>query len=357
MRVLELAACPYPLHQGSQVYLRGTALALARAGHDVSILAYGYGEGDADPEVRLLRGPALPGYRRTRAGPDPVKPLLDLALAARASAVPCDVVHAHNYEALGAALLARARTGTPVVYAAHTLLGEELPSYLARGRRLAGAAGALVDATLPRQADAAIALSRRGAERLRALGCRRVWHIPPGIHPEDVAGVEPLRVDGRPTLVYAGNPDRYQDLHILFGAMRLLPDVRLLLVSGASWDGWDIGGATVVPARSWSEVRRWIAGADVAAQPRALCAGFPLKLLNYLALGVPAVVAEGSAQGLPGEVVVRNLDVEAFAAGVRAAMVGPRPDAQGVLDVASWAVRAGETGAVFAACRTATSMS
>lgn len=357
MRVLELAACPYPLHQGSQVYLRGTALALARAGHDVSILAYGHGEGEADREVRLLRGPALPGYRRTRAGPDPVKPLLDLALAAQASTVSCDVVHAHNYEALAAALLARARTGIPVVYAAHTLLEEELPTYVSRGRRLAGAAGGLIDATLPRQADAAIALSRRGAERLRALGCRRVWHIPPGIHPEDVEGVEPLRIDERPTLVYAGNPDRYQDLHVLFAAMHLLPDVRLLLVSGASWEGWDVGAATVVHARSWAEVRRWIAGADVAAQPRAVCAGFPLKLLNYLALGVPAVVAAGSAQGLPGEVVVRDLDAAAFAAGVRVALAGPRPEPRRVLEVASWAVRAEETGAVLAACRTTTSMS
>ena len=48
-----------------------------------------------------------------------------------------------------------------------------------------------------------------------------------------------------------------------------------------------------------------------------MCSGYPIKLLNSLALGVPTVVAEGSAQTLPGVVVVPNHDPVAMASEIR----------------------------------------
>ena len=56
------------------------------------------------------------GDNNMRAGPDFVKPILDLALAQRIASVDADVVHAHNYEAPIAAALARLRTHTPIPY-------------------------------------------------------------------------------------------------------------------------------------------------------------------------------------------------------------------------------------------------
>jgi glycosyltransferase involved in cell wall biosynthesis len=83
--------------------------------------------------------------------------------------------------------------------------------------------------------------------------------------------------------------------------------------------------------------RAAIATATVAAVPRTRCAGFPVKLLAALALGVPVVVAEGSAQGLPGEVVVRNGDPEAFAAALLAACDVPvTTDEAALLKLCGW---------------------
>ena len=351
MRVLQVAACPYPSPQGSQVYVRGTARALADAGHDVIVAAYGHGVGPADPRVSVVRTPHVPGYQRMRSGPDPVKPLLDLAVAAVVARTPADIVHAHNYEGLAAALLARRYTGTPVVYAAHTLLEDELPTDVSRGRGAWRRLGGWVDRALPRQADAVLALSAQGAAALQRLGCRRVVHIPPGLHPGDYVGVRPRRLSPGPTLVYAGTSDTFQDLDVLYAAMEALPGVTLLVVShgGPLGERASSVGARVVHPADWQEARDWIAGADVAAVPRTRCAGFPMKLLNYLALGLPTVVAAGSAQGLPGEIVVPNGDSAAFAAGVRAALGGAgRPDPATLQSTCAWATRAAEITGLYA---------
>ena len=45
-----------------------------------------------------------------------------------------------------------------------------------------------------------------------------------------------------------------------------------------------------------------IANADIAVIPRIHCAGFPMKLLNYLALGCVTLVSEGSFVDLPGAI-------------------------------------------------------
>jgi glycosyltransferase involved in cell wall biosynthesis len=317
--------------------VRGAARALAALGHAVTVVCYGHGERDADNAYRVERIPAVPGYRRLRSGPDLVKPLLDIALAARIADVASDVVFAHNAEALIAAIAARARTGVPVVYACHTLLGEELPSYVSRGGGVFRAAGSAFDRCVPRRADAVVALSNRAATALRAAGCRRVSLVPPGLDPADFAGVSPRRAAG-PTVAYAGNADAYQDLPVLYEAMRGLRDARLRLVGPGPWMG--APAAEIVPTSAWGTARDWIAGADVAVVPRSVCAGFPIKLLNALALGVPCVVAAGSAQGLPGEVVVADRDPQALAAGIRTALAMPRPDPAALHARTAWEVRA-----------------
>ncbi len=339
--VLALAA-PFPSPQGSQVYVRGMARALAAAGDDVTVVAYGYGEGE--PGIRVVGVPVPPTYRRMRSGPDFVKPFLDLRLAAALRRIDADVVHAHNYEALAASFLC----GKPVVYNNHSLLAEELPTYFASGRAFWGAAGALVDRTLPRRARAVVAITEAAARRLRSLGCARVTTIPPGVDPADFVGATPRRLGPRPTVVYAGNPDAYQNLPLLTAAMQILSEWRLLIVTATPFD---MPGATVITTSSWSETRDWIAGADVAAIPRALAGGFPLKLLNSLALGVPTVVTAPLAQGLVGEIVVPPDDPRAFARGVEAAQKARAEHAhiaRETLRNCSWGRRAAAIRAVYA---------
>ncbi|MEE2750641.1 MAG: glycosyltransferase family 4 protein [Myxococcota bacterium] len=330
LTIVQAAAFGFPTLQGSQVYVHGMSRALASRGHRVVVACYGHGEGEPDGGYEVARIPSVPGYRRVRSGPDPVKPLLDVALAGLLTRLSAraDIVHAHNYEAPIAAYLARMLTGCPVVYNNHNTLSEELPQYFqgARARRLAKWTGGALDRAVPRRADAAIAISARAQPVLEELGCRDVTHVPPGVEPSDLVGAQggevrkSLALEGRPWVVYAGNPDAYQDLEILLEAMKHLEEPGLLMVSASPWGDWERRVECLPPHRrrlvtvqTWEETRNHIAAGDVAALPRTQCTGYPIKLLNTLGLGKPTVCSAGSWQPLPGAVQVRNGDIGAFA--------------------------------------------
>jgi glycosyltransferase involved in cell wall biosynthesis len=296
--------------------------ALARRGHEVTVVCYAHGDGEVDPEYSVVRTPSVPGYRNLRAGPDLVKPFLDLALAQRIAAVPADVVHAHNYEAPIAAVLAKKFTGTPIVYSAHNTMGEELPTYFRRqtAKRFAGRLGRWLDRTVPALSDHAVALSSSTVRTLSDLGCERVTEVLPGVDMGEFEGVVPADIPGGPWVVYAGNPDRYQDLHILVKAMHQIPEAGLLIVSASPLDQFSDCGLPrlkCVQTSDFDVVKTLVAAADVAALPRMVCSGYPIKLLNYLALGIPTVAAAGSARDLPGVVTVPNGDVNAMADAIR----------------------------------------
>ncbi len=329
-------AAPYPTLQGSQVLIGGMVRGLARRGHEVTLLCYGHADGPAavrEEGVRIERVRQVPGYARLRAGPDPVKPWLDVALAARACRLvgDADIVHAHNYEAPIAAYIARRVRPVPVVYHGHNLMEEELPSYFGP-RPLRGAARLLgrgLDRSIPQRAELALGISEGGCRALRALGCPDVRLLRPAVELNQLEGAEPARarvrqgLEGRAWVVYAGNLDHYQDLDLALAALARLPQAGLLIVSANPLDGLDrrcdrfgIGQARrrLVRAGSWRESRDLIAAADVAVLPRTACAGFAVKLLNYLGLGLPVVASAGSAAPIEGVVAVHDADPGGMAA-------------------------------------------
>jgi|GEM_PF-465708 len=329
LHIVQVAAFPFPTRQGSQVYVAGMSSALARRGHRVTVACYGYGEGEVDPMVDVRGVPVPGGYRNLRAGPDWVKPWLDMRLALLLAdlAPEADILHAHNYEAPLAAYFARSRHGTPVIYNNHNTMGEELHRYFQHPamRYLARIAGRGMDCSIPRRADACVAISEGAKPLLEGLGCRSVVHIPPGLDPAELLGADRLRgraalaLDDRVWVVYAGNPDAYQDLEILVEAILQDEDLGLMMVSASPLTEWEEKALRLpaerkrfVQTSSWEATKDYIAAADIAALPREVCSGYPIKLLNYLGLGLPTVCAEGSSRPLKGILTVPNGNVAAF---------------------------------------------
>jgi len=335
MRIAMVAACPFPSPQGSQVFVGQMCERLANRGHDVHLVTYGQGREVSDRGYRHHRISRLPGDDARRSGPSVVKPVLDLMLTAALDRVvteqTIDVMHCHNYEAAVVGLAVRSRRRVPVVYHSHNLMGDELATYF-RGnlsRKLAAAAGRLLDSTVPSRADHAIALCEYSRSVLLAHGARRerVSVLPAAV--EDEGPAEPrgctrkrLGLPADAFLVgYCGNLDAYQNLDLLLEAIGLMlragrSEVRLVVATHAVDPAWalrlDAHGIAdetfTLELGSGYEVARDVLGAcDVLALPRRHGSGYPIKLLNYLSAARPVVTAGCGAKvlsdGIDGIVV------------------------------------------------------
>jgi 1,2-diacylglycerol 3-alpha-glucosyltransferase len=318
MRIAHVIAGPYPALRGSQVLVAQLVAGLRERAHVVDVVSYG---------ERLAE---RPGFH-------PARVPLDLALLVRlwrrVRSVPIDVVHAHNYEAGGAALVVSRLTGVPVVFHGHSAMADEMPLYArgARSARLLARLGGVLDRTVPAAAHACLAVTEELARVLRRLGARRVAWLPPLLHPAEADRSHAATEAVEPTVVYAGNLDAYQNLEVLcdaFAAVRGdVPDARLVVVShpdarraARRLTGAGLPGAVeIAVAPSYEEVRDWLARAHVVVLPRCEATGYPMKLLNYMAAGKAIVATEGSGKGLRDRVdarVVRDRDVAGFAAAI-----------------------------------------
>jgi len=321
-RIAVVAACPFPSLRGSQVLVREVSECLAHAGHAVHVVTYPTAQHLTPIErIAIHRAAKLPGLWTAQ----PFgwqKLVLDVLLAWRLWQVVrrqrIDVMHAHNVEAPLVAFVIRWLTGVPVVYHAHNALADELPCYFASPlmRRLARRVGGSVDGLLARSANHTIALSDRLAAYLAARGAAgRITAVAPVATRLANGDGGAARREHAPLIMYGGNLDPYQDLECLlhgFARLRAVePQARLVLVTHAADHARSAAraaalgqqpGVAVQVANSFGTAMRSLAAADVLVCPRASWSGFPIKVLNYMALGRPIVHARASAHAVEDRV-------------------------------------------------------
>lgn len=349
LRVAVVAACPMPQPRGTPVRIARLSEAIARRGHEVHVVTYHLAEGTLPPPLRVHRIPAVPTYRKLGPGPSLQKLLLvDPLLAATLNGVlrrrRFDVIHAHHYEGLLAALLGAAGSGIPVVYDAHTLLASELPGYrFGVPPRWTAALGGALDRRLPGAADHVVAVTEAIRRKLIAGGvpASRVTVASQGIEDEFFERANGGRDAGAGErsgdLVYAGNLAPYQGIDLLLESFRRVrerrPETRLRILSPASFAPYEararrLGVREAIDLRpvGLAELPRELRAADVALNPRVDCDGIPIKLLNYMAAGRPIVSFAGSAPVLCHDrsaLLVEDGDTDAFAEAVLALLVDP----------------------------------
>lgn len=347
MRLLLVGAFPYPHPQGSQVYFQEQALALRDAGAHVELLTYGSGASSPEappPTADFVhyRTPRWTAPRSVRSGPSWGKPLADASLtmtlrqtvASRTRHDAYDAILTHNVEACTAALALSKRRLPAHVYCAHTLLGEELSTYVTArgrtasrsssatgasswGRRRVDALGHRVDHALARRVDGWIALTHSAQRVMRQSStCPGERIAPPVSDPRrDPGRLDPAEVAARYGLelggffLYAGNLDGYQDVELLGDAARLLteaiaePERRPRLVV-ASHDPAGASRVARMPGVEFREVKgahemiALLGAAKGNLLTRRVEGGFPMKLANALAVGTPSIAFHGREWGL-----------------------------------------------------------
>lgn len=365
MRLLLVGAFPYPHHQGSQVYFQEQAIALRSAGAEICLLTYASPEDPAQTKRGGRRAPeswrALDGFehwtsprwsspRSLRAGPSWAKPLGDLGLAVtlrdaltssrhRNGFDAFDAILTHNAEATLVALHTLPRPRPPILYCAHTLLGNELSAYL-KGPKKKGilglfdifrASGTLtrgldrfgggIDGWLAKRVDGWLALTQ-SSERVmrqfsRAPGLLLAPPLPDPelspvpLKPAEVArrhGLEPGRF-----FIYSGNLDAYQELDILAAAAvdlagrsesppplvvasHPMGETRSETHSDAPVES--MPGVRFCEVESVAEMQGLISAARASLVTRRAEGGFPIKLVNSLALGTPVIAFRDREWGL-----------------------------------------------------------
>ncbi|HET6467625.1 MAG TPA: glycosyltransferase family 4 protein [Geminicoccaceae bacterium] len=344
-----VAACPFPYPRGTPVRILRMAEALAQRGHRVHVVTYHLGNDDPAEGVLIHRTRPLRSYAKVAPGPSWQKllvmdPLLLRLLAAVIREQAIQIVHAHHYEGLMVGVINRRRHGPPLIYDAHTMLASELPSYrVGLPHPLKRALGGRIDAWLPRLADHIVTVTDTIRDRLvdrHGLAPERVTTVPNGIELEHFAAVGPACVrPGEPRrIVFAGNLAGYQRVDLLLEAFALVrherPAARLVLAADGDFAPYAAQAAAlgvqdaieVVDGGSFAGLPAVLGRAEIAVNPRTQCDGMPVKLLNYMAAGMPAVSCAGAAPGVVhGETgwVVPNDDAPAFARGIVALLDDP----------------------------------
>jgi phosphatidylinositol alpha-mannosyltransferase len=335
-------ACPYAWEApgGVQVHIAQLAERLRAHGHEVLVLAPGWGPA-AEPWVRIVGRPVRVRYHGT------VAPICFSVASSRRIRTLLrgfrpDVLHAHEPLSPSTSMLAVRSSAVPVVATFH--------SYLGRSRLMEAAAPAL--RSVWRRLDARIAVSAAAATFLAQAIPGRVEVIPNGVDVElfrRPTAPAPDLPPGR-TVLWVNRLDPQKGFRVMVRAFALLAqgrdDVALVVVG----DGADAGAVATLPEAirgrvamlgrvPHGELPPYHAAADVYVSPAVGQESFGIVLVEAMAAGVPVVATD-----IPGyrEVVRDGVDgllVPPGDAGALAAAVGR------VLDDAGLAERLAEAGA------------
>ncbi len=319
LRILVVAACPFPLARGTPVRILRLAEALLARGHAVQVATYHLGEGAAAPGLAIRRIADIPSYTRMAPGPSysklvKVDPALRRLLRQTLAESPFDVIHAHHYE--GLLVSSGLQKAAPIVYDAHTMLASELAYYpLGLPAGFKRFAGRTLDRWVPRLADHTVTVTQTIRDKLVAdcgMPPGRVTVVANGVEVDhfDPAAQPPHAPRDHRAVIFTGNLAEYQGIDHLLRAFAYaagqVPDVRLRVASDSPFEPYEALARALgirkridfIDTPSFAQLPALLADADIAVNPRVDCDGVPVKLLNYMAAARPVVSFDSSAPGV-----------------------------------------------------------
>jgi glycosyltransferase involved in cell wall biosynthesis len=344
-KIHHLYAGPFPSYQGTPFYIRHLLRALGDAGVGVSLACYGVsGYVSVEKMYGVMRSYAW--GQNLRSGPSFSKICFDASMLFKNIGAVWrekpSVLHAHGYEALCVAWMLKKMYGIPIVYHAHHVMGYELAGYFSSSilRKAMQHLGDGMDTFLPRCADALVVFDddHKIFYRMAGIEEKKIHVIPAGIDPQEITSPETYLLDKLSVLLnhkkkwflYAGNPDHYQNLDLLWRAFGLVvmknPDAGLLIATPypphdfyrmCEKQLWK-KNVHVYHCKTLEELKALHAYADVGVCPRSTWTGMPMKVLNYCAAGLPVVACRSACKHMltSHEGVLTHAEPHSFAEGM-----------------------------------------
>jgi glycosyltransferase involved in cell wall biosynthesis len=351
MRVLMVAPTPFFGDRGCHIRILEEVRTLRGLGVETLVVTYPVGR--EHPEVATVRSPRVPWVQSLPVGFSPHRPYLDAMLLATtlrtARRFRPDVVHGHLHEGAAIAAVAARLVGRPAV---GDLQGSVADEMIAHGHLSPGgplpASLRRLERWVLRQPARLLPSSANFARELVD-----VWRIPrervvlladgidpdflrPGPAPDELR--ERLGLVGKRVVVYLGVLTEYQGVDDLLAAwpavVAAVPDAHLLLMGYPNVEHYRARAATLTPLGSvtvtgridYAETPRYLALGEVAVSPKHVSTEANGKLLNYMAMGLPAVAYDGPvSRELLGEagVFAPMRDVPALGAAIAGLLRNP----------------------------------
>ncbi len=322
LKLVHVVAMPFPANQGTAATIRELIYALYKRGHEIHVVTYYEGQDIALPEIQVHRNPRfVKRSDRLFVGFDKTRPFSDLILMFKALQVVLkvrpDIIHAHHHEGAVAAFPYRLITRIPMVYHCMASMEEELPLYI-KPKFITSKLGRFLDGFIPRLSNYSVAVSEDLADNIRKSGFPKVSYLPMIVDTSTIIGGngtkfrERYNLNGNPVVLYTGVVDEFQGIDNLLKSMtivaREMPSAKLILAASIPNEiqfnkhvalAQELGlmnSIVFLESFPFHELIHLIAASDVTAIPRGECAGFPMKLLNYMAAGKPVAAMRGSAK-------------------------------------------------------------
>jgi len=264
-----------------------------------------------------------------------------------------DVIQADGI-ALGP-ILRSAPRGTPIVYSAHNVDSEYFAAEIGRFPLRGPIARALraMERRMLATVDRVVAVSDRDRAlflSLYALPPHKIVVAPNGFDEERFRPIaaEPRRAlrramgidDGERIVLFAGSRVNHNEAAVRLLLERVVPALAAgtrLLIAGSVGDAFPFAsGKRVIVTGSVPDVLPYFHAADLAVNPVETGGGTNIKLLQYLATGLPVVSSPFGVRGL--DALARHVRVaapDALAAAIAEPATAP-PAGDVARDVAAW---------------------
>jgi len=352
-RIGVIAPTPFFSDRGCHVRILGVMRALQELGNEVVLCTYHLGKDI--PGIETHRSLRIPWYQKTSAGPSIHKFYIDLLLlgtCARAFASrPPDALFASLHEGGFVGGVYKCFRNIPMIVDIQGSLTDECMAHrFLGGNRAAFRFLGFLERESIRRADAVTASSPMVADLLRERRMalpERIHLVPDGVDtahftpPEDKKRLrEELGLPADKTIViFTGVLTEYQGVDILLRAAAKIGGGKgnpFFLIVGypdvenyrAMAEGLGLGERTLFTGRVdyQTMIPRYLAASDIAVSPKMHPSEANLKLLDYMAAGLPAVVFDTPVNrtvlGDDG-IYARPGDEESFAAALSASLGDP----------------------------------